>query len=266
MPVDAKQYIEELAQTNALDPESKAALLKVLEGNPKFSQEFAAGVSRQADYSRNMDALNVDKRKVAEDSVRQREWYESATRTDAERTAYLEAVKAKYGDIDLNGGGSGSGNGGGNGGNGNGSGSLTRAEFDKILKEKMDAQAQQYLGIAKTSAKLASRHAAEFHEMLDVDEVEKIAVAKNISVEAAYQEFISPRLSEKDKLAREAELKAAREEGARDALARHSLPTEAGPKGHHAFFDRKPADKVPADERGRMDSFIEAFNKAGTKP
>ena len=111
--------------------------------------------------------------------------------------------------------------------------------------------------------KVASRHAAEFHEMLDVDALEKLAIDNNITVEAAYERMIEPRIKEREKVEFEAKLKQAREEGVKEGMSKQNIPDEAT-RGHHVFFDRKP-DAKPQTERERVSSFAESWRDAATQ-
>jgi hypothetical protein len=251
MAVNAKDYLEQLAQTAGLDAETKATLLKAVE-NDKFATALAASVSRQEDYSRNMDALRKDRESFETDRTSWKDWYAQATAREAEIAAELEDLRKK-----AHAGGS-----GGGGGNGDKVG-MTREDLDKILA----GERGNMISVIKAMGTIASRHAAEFHEALDVTAVEKIALEKRITVEQAYEDYVAPRIQTRKDEEFAAKLKAAHDDGVKEGLSKVGLPDDsAAPRGHHVLFDRpRPTDGKPAAPAGlreRAANFVEAWNSA----
>jgi hypothetical protein len=256
MAVDARKYLQELAQSTGVDVTSLEGVMKVLEGNDKFATALAASVSRQEDYSRNMDALRKDREAFQADKSSWTDWYKSATETDAAREAELQDLRKKVGT-----------NGGGGAGGGNSDKvGMTREDLDKVLASERG----NMISVIKAMGTISSRHAAEFHEALDVGAVEKIALEKRITVEQAYEDYVAPRIQTRKDEEFAAKLKAAHDDGVKEGLSKVGLPDDsAAPRGHHVLFDRpratdgKPAAAVGLRERAA--SFADAWNSGATK-
>lgn len=253
MAIDTKQYLEQLAQAAGLSDEEKANLLKVA-SNDKFSKALGDDVLRQSDYSRNLDALRADRQKWEK-------WYADSLQWRADEEARIAALT--------------------NGGHQ--TPPSTQPAFDaegykKMLLEevnkKTQTQEQQFIGLLKTGLSLVGRHMAEFHEPLDVDALAKTAVEKQQTLDAAYSDLVSPRRAEAQKAKYEADLKAAREAGAREFASTHKIPIDTAPREHHPLLD-KPSQAVvtdytpnsgrltPSSERSLRDSFVSEWEKEG---
>lgn len=254
MALDVKQYIDQLAQTAGLSQEEKDAILKVT-ANDKFAKALGDDVLRQQDYSRSMDALKAKEKETTD-------YYATLLGWEAERKQYWDTENAKLA----------------------GRQPTTQQQptfdptaFEKKWKEELDRRDQQSVGLLKIGMNLASKHAVEFKEALDTEALAKIAVEKNMTLQQAYDEYVSPRRAEAQKLALDERVRVAREEGARDALAKHKLPVDTAPREYHVMFDRDPKKQVGADdyvpnsgrlshtaERSLRDNFVEDWNKAGS--
>ena len=248
MALDTKQYIEQLAQAAGLSDEEKADILKVT-SNEKFAKALGDDVLRQQDYSRNMDALKADQTKTAT-------YYQSLVTWKAEHDQILAAALAA---------------------NGQQPQTVQQVQpdltaYEKKWEEKLAQRDGQMIGLLKTGMSLASRHAVEFKEALDVDAIEKIAVDKKLSLQQAYDDYVAPRrLVTSDEL-RKTEIAKAREEGAREFASKHKIPVDTQPREHHVIFDRDPKKQVGADDyvpnsgqlspqstRALRDNFVEAW-------
>lgn len=246
-----KDYLEELAKTTGLDDESKGAILKAL-GNTKFAEELEKGVSRQSDYSRHMDELKTEKQKVESQIQTWRDWYNTAITKDAEREEELKTLRAKAGGGD--GGGTG---GGGNGGTGGGN--FTKAELEALLAKERGS----LIALTKDMGRVASEHAARFHEALDVDALEKIALEKGLTVRDAYKLYVEPRVKEQETKDIDERIRLAREEGIKEGMSKKGLPDESSTsRGHHVFFDRQKDPAKVGDERTRAAAFADAWTAA----
>lgn len=140
--------------------------------------------------------------------------------------------------------------------------SLSRKDLDEILA-KRDGQT---LFLMKQMGRIASRHAVKFGEELDTDALEKFAVEHQLPVNVAYDQWVAPRIAEKQNQDWDTKLKAAREEGLREGLSKAKVPIDSAPREPHPFFDRTPPDKAPATERDRLNSFSEAWETAIAAP
>lgn len=120
---------------------------------------------------------------------------------------------------------------------------LTKEDLLKQLQERDS----RYAGTLKDIAKITSRHASKYGEELDVDTLEKIAVENNLPLQAAYDRYIAPREEDRRNRDFEAKLKAAKEEGARDALSRHKLPVDPVPSEQSLLYHRPAESDIPKD-------------------
>jgi len=256
MAIDTKQYLEQLAQAAGLSDDEKANLLKVA-SNDKFSKALGDDILRQSDYSRNLDALRSDRQKWER-------WYADSLQWRADEEARIAALT--------------------NGGQPTVTPTpqpvFDQEAYKKMLLEevgkKSQAQEQQFIGLLKTGLSLVGRHMAEFHEPLDVDALAKTAVEKQQTLDAAYNDLVSPRRAEAQKVKYEAELKAARDAGAREFASTHKIPIDTAPREHHPLLD-KPTQGVVADyvpnsgrltptsERSLRDSFTAEWEKEGAR-
>jgi len=128
--------------------------------------------------------------------------------------------------------------------------------------------------LLKTGMSLASQHAVEFKERLDVDALEKIAVDKKVSLQQAYDEYVAPRRATQSEAQFKAKLDEARAEGAREFASKHKIPVDTQPREYHPLLDRDPKKQVGADdyvagsgrlspvaEKSLRDNFVETWNQ-----
>lgn len=254
--VDVKQYLEQLAQTAGLSDDEKAGLLKAA-SNEKVAKSLGDDILRQADYSRNMDALRGDRQKWEA-------WYADSLQWRANEEARLAALT----------------NGGDRTTTTTTQPIFNAEEYKKALLDevgkKSQAQEQQFIGLLKTGLSLVGKHMSEFHEPLDVDALAKVAVEKGQSLDAAYSDLVAPRRAEAQKAKWDADLKAAREAGAREFASTHKIPIDTAPREHHPLLD-KPSQGVvtdytpnsgrltPSSERALRESFVAEYEKEGAR-
>ena len=181
----------------------------------------------------------------------------SKAKEAADYKASLDRYRQAYGDLD--------------GDNGNRQQIITPASGDFLSKaeftEYMRSREQAEINVLKAGLTAASHHMHVFGKPLDVDAVLKTAAEKGLTFDEAYRQYVAPELEKKTQETRAAELKAAREEGARDALSRHKIPVDAGPKEFHPFFDREVSDgkTPPPTERDSMAAFVEGSKLTSNK-
>lgn len=263
--MDVKQYAEELLKAAGVtDDASKQAVLNV------FSNEAAAkyvndSTLRQQDYSRNMDALKADKdkwQKFYQDTLT---WKATEEQRLADLDARVKAYEAAYPD------------------EGNGrqpviqpvqGDFISKKDFDQKLAE----MGTQFVGLAKVMGSLASRHVLEFKEPLDTEELAKVAAERGLTAQQAYDAMVQPKREASQKASFEAQLKAAREEGAREFATKHKIPADPGQREFHNIFDRKVGGDgavvtdyqpnsqqlTPAASRSLRDDFVTSWNS--TRP
>jgi hypothetical protein len=262
---DLKAYWSELAKRAGI-PEDKASAISDALGDESVQKAFRDGFRAMPDYSSDMDSVRDKTRAETSEAVKAYydKWYSTEalpvlTRKEKEAAEYkasLDQYRQLYGDID---------------GNANGKGNhqiatladvLTKAEFQEFMRAREQAE----INVLKAGLNAASHHMHVFGKPLDVDAVLKTANEKGMTFEQAYQTYIAPELEKKTNSEFETKLKLAREEGARDALSRHKIPVDAGPKELHPFFDReKDPAKVATTDRDKMNAFLEGWHEAQEK-
>lgn len=134
---------------------------------------------------------------------------------------------------------------------------LTKEEVETMLRER-DGRIGSVL---KTVTDASVDHYIRFKEKLNLNELEKFAIERGLPPDAAYEQFIQPRVTAQTTAEWEAKVKAAREEGARDALSRAHLPTESRSKTPHMIFDAdqlKIKDGVNPDRASR-EAFLDGY-------
>lgn len=250
MAIDTKQYLDELlAEAGVAADDPKRQVIAEVFGNEKVSKKWSADVMRQSDYSRAQDALSAEKKKTAD-------YYASLLQWGTDKDAELKAREAALSSTVQ-------------------PGAFDIAATEKKWEERLQKTEGQFLSLLETGMSLASRHVAEFKEPLDTAALKKIAQEKNLSLTQAYDEMVAPRRAETSAATFKAQLVAAREEGARDALSKHHIPTNATPPEYHPIFDRDPKKQVGADdyvansgvktpgmERQLKENFAAAWNTA----
>lgn len=224
MAINVAEYISQLAQTAGLDEADKAVLLKAA-GNEKFAKGLEADVLRQADYSRNMDQLAVDKKKSADYYAELLQWNAAKK---AEYDELLASGRSPAAAAAVTG--------------------FTAEEAKKLLTEENAKRDANMIGLFKTGLKLQGQHMTEFREPLDIDGVVKLAQDKSLSFEQAYNEMIGPRRTAMSAESLKTQLDARYAEGARDALSKHHIPTNATPPEYRVLLDRDPQKQVGAGE------------------
>jgi hypothetical protein len=117
---------------------------------------------------------------------------------------------------------------------------VTKEDLAAALRE----QAGNYARVIKDTGRLASRHAAEFGEALDVDGLDKLATERKVSLPEAYEALVGPRLEERRKLKAQEDEKKLRDEITRDVMTRFNLPATAVEPDVAPMYARPPADGV----------------------
>jgi hypothetical protein len=140
---------------------------------------------------------------------------------------------------------------------------VTREDIQKQLSDR-DAR---YAGVIKQMGRLASKHAVDFKEALDVDALEKLAIETNLPLDVAYEKLIQPRMEEARKTAAEADKKAYAEQAVKDALSRHSLPTDPTPQATAPIFIQRDraAEKATGKPANLDAELMQTWSGAGSK-
>lgn len=221
-----------LAEAGLTDEQVTSALSK-LYNDQKLSPKLNALVKTATeDYN-----AQIGRVKAAEDKVAQyNRWYEEAKTTVANKQKEYEDALAMLTNA-----------------NGNPpafdeSKYLPKADVLKMFEENN----ARWGSVIKDGLAIATRHAVEFKEPLDVDALGKLAQEKGIALGDAYDQWIRPRLEKQQQEKHAADVKAAREEGAREALSRHKLPVDPTPGETAPIFTRVAKDQIPSDIDGEL--------------
>ncbi len=253
MAIDAKKYFEDVLKEAGVAEDKRQAALDAF-ADEKVTKKFQSDFVPRSEYSRSMDELTAKEKKYTE-------WYDGVLATTAKNE---EAVKqandtvtryqAVYGDLPAD-------------------GShpmpvvkgMTKEEFDK----EMARREGQTIFLLKKVPALTMDYYQRFGKQLDLDALEKIAVEKQLPLDAAYRELISPEVQAKQATDLEATKKAEYERGLTEGRSRTNVPVDAKPRdSYHTIFDatKEAREKAPTDERGRLSGFVEAWNSATSAP
>ncbi len=257
--MNAREYIEQLAQAAGLSDDEKAGILKVA-ANDKFAKGIEEGVMLRSDYSRNLDQMNANLKAQTEKNTNyynQLLTWEQQKQAEYSQPSSGQVVNGEY---------------------------LTKKEVNDLLegqKAAMKQQEQSFITIAKMMGRLASQHAVEFKEPLDTDALEKVAIEKQLPLPQAYDQMVSARRAETQTVTRKAEIDKAVADGVREYASTHHIPLDSTPRESQygrLTLDR-PTDKSavpdyqpnsgrlsPQGERTLREGFLEEWNKAGTAP
>lgn len=253
-----RDYWQKLAKEQGLSEKAAAAVLEVL-ADEAAGKAFASAFVPQSDYSRDLDKTRDEWKGKADEAVKKvseyDKWYNDQAKPAYERGLLVEKELKKYTDTfgSLE------------------DGAAAKPPADVVTKKDFEEAIARMSGntasVMKDLSRVTLDHFKRFGEALDPDELEKFAVEKGLPIRAAYEALIAPKEQARQNVEWEAKVKAAREEGARDALSRYKLPVDPKPREHHAFFDRKEPSKdmTPlAQERAAREAFLDAFNNAET--
>jgi hypothetical protein len=242
---EAKTYFQKLAQDAGLDETSTNAIVAGL-GNEKFAKELVNGYKRQDEFSRSMDQVRTKETELTK-------WYNEqavpAYQANLTGLQKLQEYEKRFGNLeeadpdkavlpkDV----------------------LTRKEFEDLLKQRDQA----YVNLTKTVSNVQMDYFKKFGETLDLNTLEKEALASGLPLETAYEKFIQPKMEERREADFKVRIQKEREEAAREALSKYKLPVDAKPRDFHPVFDRTDAPKGTSDldqERTSRTAFLEAWN------
>ena len=257
-----KEYAQELFKKGGLDNNEKAkAILEAL-GDDDIQKAFRNGFVETPAHHSTLDRLKGEwepKVTAAEAKIKQYDdWYATQAKPAYDQIAKereaLQRYQQTYGPIDS----------AADVRQAAAQTGLTMDEVKQLMAQTVQQQNQAYVGLTKDVAWATMDYQNRFKgELLDLDAIEAHALKTGVPFRQAYKDVIAPKLEEARNTEFEAKLKAAREEGARDALSKHKLPVESGPREPHPIFDRKAPDKALDDlsqERASREAFLEGWN------
>lgn len=252
---DLRAYWQEIAGKAGIAPEAIAAVGDSL-GDSNVASAFRQAFVPTSEYHSNLDEVRsaADTRKAELDK-----WYNEqalpAYQTNLGGIERLRQYESLYGEIDPN---------TTSKGQAEGLGFRNKEELDRYLEDKFKAQQQGFVGLAKITPKISIDYYNRFKEVLDLNEVEKLAVEKGLSPEAAYNEFIAPRVETARNADFAAKLKEAEEKGARDAISKYHLPVDTSQREANPFFNRETVEVKSAtpveEDRASRSAFLDGWN------
>jgi hypothetical protein len=253
---DLRAYWQEIANKNGLDPETTATMLAAL-GNEAVARTFRQAFVAVPDHHSRLDEVKseYDSRKAELD-----DWYKSnalpAYQTNLAGIERLHQYEAAYGELEP---------GATTRQDANNLGFNSKADLDKYLDDRLRAERAGNIGLMKSIPKMTVDYLHRFGEVLDTDEVEKISVKQGLPPDLAYERYIAPKVEAKRQSEYEEKLKAAREEGARDAISKYHLPVDTTPRESSPFYERlnnpeaKPMGEAEEDRAARSE-FLKGWN------
>jgi len=263
-----------LAELLALVPEDKRGSIKeVLESESEAVYDFLGnGVNRQSDYSRAMDKLREDQKVVESDASKARQVYEDNIRWKAAEQVKVQKVleenarmrKQLADDLDDDDGGNGA-------GLPNGfdpSKFISKEDADKLMAEKLANVERDGLSVMSAMTKLGGRHIKEFGEVLDPDELIKVAQDNGVNLVQAYDIHVSEIREERRQKAHEEELEKVRKESREATLAEvrqqgSNLPYPID-NSEPSIIDQLKADKSQFGVKAAVDEFYKGQKSAAS--
>jgi hypothetical protein len=248
-----REYWQEIATKAGIDPTVAATIGDSL-GDESVARAFRQGFVPVPEHHSTLDEVrgSADAHKAELDK-----WYNDqalpAYQTNVGGIERLRQYEALYGELDPS--------------------TTTRsqaadlgfqnkAELDKYLDDKLRAQQQGFVGLAKVTPRLTLDYYNRFKKVLDLDEIEKISVKEGLPPDLAYERFIAPEVEAQRKMDFDAKIKEAREQGERDAVSKYHLPVETTQREASPFFDRSmPTPKEPMSPMDEDRASRSAFNE-----
>lgn len=251
---EAKEYFKTLAQSKGIDA---SQMLQAFD-NEDFAKEVANGFTRHSEYSQALDKARALEQKYQTDVGKWQQWYEGyakpAVETASKAQQRLEAYIAAYGEMPD-----------GTPANPNQArqavNGLSKEEIADMLKREFQVRDQAYATMSKQLTRLAARHLKDYNEDLDIDQVEKLMDEKHLPLEAAYREYVSPRVEERQKTERRDWETKRTSEIERDIRSRFKIPVDAKPRESVSDLLNKKAPEGVSEEKAARDAFLGAWNE-----
>lgn len=210
----ARKAFEELCKEAGFGEDDTKLALEKFADNEKFAEKFTAGFTRHSEYSSALDKL----KNLETEMGRNKEWFTNSwpvVQKSLEEAGYvlvngqlIKSNKQPNNDEGINVEG------------------LTQKQVEEMMEGKLTHLRNAFASTMKDGLRLASRHAAQFKEELDVDALEKIALEKQIPLQTAYDLYVAPRVEDARKKSEEERLKQGIEEGVKDRLSKMNLPVD----------------------------------------
>lgn len=247
MAADAKTFLTELAQQAGLDPTVRDTVLKALE-NPTFVKGIQDGVTRQSDYSRSMDEIRTQAALLEKNRTEWKQYHDNNVNyvKELETKAGVDPSKrvAVAGPTD-------------------GTVTLTRKELDAALETERNKTTAIGVNITKAAVRVMDDYRSRFGKALDLDALEKLALEKNLPIDAAYKELIAPEVKAMDEAAQKKAIEDGVKAGVTAELSKRNLPIDSAPADSaepSPFWQGRGSTEQPLSEGVRARNFAETWN------
>lgn len=250
--MNAREYANQLAKEAGLDETQSKALADVF-----ANDKIANGFIPRPEFSRALDGKDAEVKKIRDDAAA---YYAQETARAARNQEVVQRYIDTYGELPSEG--------AARAGVPGAQAALDASKYisrDDYQKEIQRVESQS-LFVVKEGIKAASDYLHRFGKPLDIDALEQFAVEKKLPINLAYQEMIKPEVEARQTSSFEERLKAAREEGARDALSRVKIPVDTASKEPSVFASalaaRQSGDGSTAAPslQDRLADFSDAYN------
>lgn len=256
---EAKAYMTQLAKEAGLDESATNAIVSGL-GNDKFAKGIQDGLARHDEMSSAMDRARNRENEVTAKLNQYDEWYNKTALPAVNEASQLRETLSKYETT--------------YGKLADGATTATptgdwvrKADFDKAVNDRLMSGVQ----ITKQLTWATADYMKRFGEVLDPDELEKVAVSRGLTPKLAYQEMIQPKVQAQEQKAREeaeakhsAALKASYEQGMKDARSKTNWGNETARQDTDVYGrDKEALKKSPEDAQdGANAAFLDAWSQA----
>jgi hypothetical protein len=262
MADDLRSYTQELFKKAGVDNEKAKAILEAL-GDESIQKAFKSGFVEGPQHHSTLDRMKSEwqnKLSEYESKIRQYDdWYQKqalpAYQQYQSAAQALQRYQELYGPIES----------AADARQAAAATGLTKEQVTELVNETLKQRDQAYVNLTKDVTWATTDHLQRFKEPLDLDAVEQYALKNGVSFRQAYKEVIAPKLEEQRNAEWEAKLKAAREEGYKDAISKARIPVDSKPREPHPIFDRKDDPSQPLSdiqqERISREAFFDEWNK-----
>ena len=264
------EYWQEMAAKAGLSEAQIKAVGESL-GDETVAKAFAEAFVPVPDHHSTLDKKKSEYEKQVQEALEKTqqytEWYEKQAKPAYEQNlkgvSSLARYQELYGPLDAE----------GNSGTDNGNehkqttmpaNTLTKEEFEEKMREFGNAT----VTLTKSAMRVAGDYLHRFKEPMSdeqLTDLENVATSNGLSLDKAYEMWISPRVKEAEMEALKTKYEREKEEAVRDALSQRNLPVDSSPPEHPFFNPTKvEKDATPQDVRQQgKDAFMKAFTSWG---
>jgi hypothetical protein len=248
---EAKEYFKNLAVKENLTEAEYDSILKAFDNEKTAKLVLDAFVPRP-EYSTALDQKEKERLAALTSEKEVRDWYNTKGKPAYDQNQasidLLNKYRETYGNLDA-----------GERKELAKEAGMTKAEVEKFMDEKLTQSQNAMNTLLKQIPRLATQHFKEFGEVLDMDELEKLAVGKNLPVDIAYKEMIAPKVEERRQADFTKKLADAKLEGAREARSK-MIPGDTASRTPNLLTDREKLPEGADPDKISRDAFSQGWN------